>query len=182
MKLTKEQKKDIARQLAQKFAGSPGVFFTQYQGLKFVDLAQLRSKLKPAGCRYQVMKNTLVANALKEAGMGGAEPALLKGPVGIVVGEKGDPVGAAKALAAFAKDFPLLKIKAGFVEKKWLGAAQVAQLAKLGTRPEMLSALAGTLQGLLSGTAGLLQAPLSQMALLIKALHDKKSGEAPAAA
>lgn len=182
MRLTKPQKVDLCRQLAGKFKSAPLLYFTRYQGLKFVELHRLRVKLRPHG-GYQVMKNTLVANALKAAGIGGAAPDLLRGPVGLVVGDaQGDPVAAVKILAAFAKEFPFLKVSAGYIEGRWLDAADCAFFATLGSRPEMLSSLAGTLMGLLARGAGLFQAPLGQFAGLLKALHDKRAGESGAPA
>ncbi len=181
MKLTKAQKIEQAKQLAQLLGKAPNLYITQYQGLKFVELAQLRSKLKPFSSKYRVIKNSLIANALKEAGIESADPKLLKGPIGLVIAPSGDPVGAAKALAAFAKEFPRLLVRAGFIGDKWLTAAECARLSTLGTKPELLSKLAGTLYAAVAQGAGVLQAPIRDFVLVLKAL-EKKKGEAPAAA
>lgn len=182
MKLTKEQKKDLARQLGEMFRKSSHMYFTQYQGLKFVELAQLRSKLKPLSAKYQVIKNRLVAHALREAGIQGPDQGLLKGPVGLIVGHGTDPVSAAKVLATFAKNFPLLKIKAGYVDSRWLNAQDCIKLSALGSRPELLSMLAGALYSAVAQAASVLNAPMRDLALVLKAVQDKKGGEAPATA
>ena len=182
MNLSKKQKVEAGRELAKRFKSASHLYFTQYQGLKFGELAELRKKLKPLACRYQVVKNTLVAHALKDAGIAGAADALLKGPLGLVVGEGQDPVAAAKVLAGFSKEFSALKIKAGWVESRWLGAQECTYLSTLGTRAELLGSVAGAMYGAMAQGAGLLRAPLMQMALLLKSLVDKKTGEVPAAA
>src|SRR5438309_8514384 len=120
MKLTKEQKKEISKQMAEAFKKAPHLYFTRFQGLKFVELAELRKKLKPLGCKYQVVKNSLLEYALKDSGKSGFTDELFKGPIGLVVGQGTDPVSAVKVLAMFAKEFPRLKIHAGYVEGEWL--------------------------------------------------------------
>src|SRR5271154_471270 len=106
MKLSKVQKKEISKQMSEVLKKAPHLYFTHYQGLKFIELAELRKKLKPLGCRYQVVKNSLVEFALKDAGISGAAESMLKGPVGLIVGEGTDPVAAAKVLMTFAREFP----------------------------------------------------------------------------
>ena len=184
MKLTKQQKTEISKQMAETLKKSPHLYFTHYQGLKFVELAELRKKLKPFGCKYQVVKNSLVDYALKGAGISGVAEETLKGPVGLVVGQGTDPVAAAKVLASFAKEFPKLKLRAGYVEGQWLDAAACSRMSMLGTRPELLSALAGTLYSAVSQAAGVLQAPIRDLALVLKAVEEQKQkgGAAPAAA
>ena len=183
MKLTKQQKIEQAKELAKLLGKSPNLYITQYQGLKFVELAQLRTKLKPFKCKYQVVKNSLIANALKEAGIPGSPDAkLLKGPIGIIVAPGTDPVSAAKTLVAFAKEFPLLKVKAGYVGDQWLNGSECAKLATIGSKPELLAKLAGTLYAAVAQSAGVLQAPIRDFVLVLAALEAKKKKEAPAAA
>lgn len=182
MKLSKNEKIEKAKALAETLKQAPHLFFTQYQGLKFVELDELRAKLRPLRCRYAVVKNNLVKYALKNAGVDGVDPKLLEGPIGMVVSDNDDPVAAAKVLAAFAKQFPLLKIKAGFVSQKWMTPSECQQLSTLGSKPELLARLVGTLYSAVSQSAGVLQAPIRDMVLVLKALEEKKSKESGAAA
>ena len=183
MKQTKQQKIAAAKELAKLLGKSPNLYITQYQGLKFVELAQLRGKLKPFKCKYQVVKNSLIANALKEAGVpANPDAKLLKGPVGIIIAPGTDPVSAVKTLVAFAKEFPLMKVKAGFVNDQWLSAADCTKLSTIGTKPELLSKLAGTMYAAVAQSAGVLAAPIRDFVLVLRALEDKKQKEpAPAA-
>jgi large subunit ribosomal protein L10 len=81
MKLTKNEKIEKARALAESLQKAPHLFFTQFQGLKFGEIEELRAKLRPIRCRYGVVKNTLLRHALKSAGVEGSDPKLLNGPV-----------------------------------------------------------------------------------------------------
>jgi large subunit ribosomal protein L10 len=182
MKLTKAEKIEQAKAMAETLKKAPHLFFTEFQGLKFVELDELRAKLRPLRCRYAVVKNNLVKYALKNAGVDGVDPKLLKGPVGMIISEGEDPVAAAKVLAAFSKQFPLLKVKAGFVSSKWVTPAEVQTLSTLGSRPELLAKLAGTLYSAVAQSAGVLAAPIRDMVQVLKALEEKKSKESGAAA
>ena len=177
MKLTKNQKIEKAKELSEKLQGAPHLFFTEYQGLKFQELDELRAKLKPLRCRYAVVRNSLVRYALKNAGFDAADTKLLKGPVGMVVSDLDDPVAPAKVLAAFAKQYPFLKVKAGLVNQKWMTPADCQRLSTLGSKPELLAKLAGTLYSAVSQSAGVLAAPIRDMVLVLKALEEKRQAE-----
>jgi large subunit ribosomal protein L10 len=177
MKLTKNQKIEQSKGLADKFKTAPHLFITEYQGLKFQELDELRAKLRPLRCRYAVVKNSLIRYALKGAGLESTDAKLLKGPVGLVVSESEDPVAPAKVLAAFSKQYPLLKIKAGLVSNKWMSPADCQKLSTLGSKPELLAKLAGALYGAVSQSAGVLQAPIRDMVLVLRALEEKRKGE-----
>jgi large subunit ribosomal protein L10 len=182
MKLTKKEKIEKAKALADALKQAPHLFFTEFQGLKFQEIDELRAKLRPLRCRYAVVKNSLIRYALKNAGVDGVDPKLLKGPVGMVVSEGEDPIAAAKILATFAKQFPLLKIKAGFVGAKWMSPADCQKLSSLGSKPELLAKLVGTLYSAVSQSAGVLQAPLREFVGVLAALEEKKKKESGSAA
>ena len=182
MKLTKKDKIERAKTLAESLKKAPHLFFMEFQGLKFVELEELRGKLRPLHCRYAVVKNALVRYALKNAGIDGIDPKVLKGPIGLVVSEGEDPVAAAKVLAVFSKQFPLLKIKAGLVSSKWMTPAECQTLSTLGSKPELLAKLAGALYSAVAQSAGVLQAPIRDLVLVLAALEDKKKKEPGAAA
>ncbi len=198
MKQTKTQKKEASKTLAETLKEAPYIYFTEYQGLKFQELASLRSKLKPLKCGYKVVKNSILDHALRQAGVSAADAKLFAGPNAVLI-PKGDdrgiargsaasavlvaadPVGAAKVLAQFAKEFPALKIKAGYVDAKWMGPVDCEKLSKLGSRPQLLAQLAGVLYSTTSRSAAVLAAPIRDFVLVLQALEEKRK-TAPAAA
>jgi large subunit ribosomal protein L10 len=182
MKLTKDQKVEASKALAEKLKVAPHLFFTEYKGLKFVELDELRNQLRPLKCRYAVVKNSLVRYALKNAGVDGADPKLLKGPVGLIVADTDDPVAPAKVVAALAKKFPALKIRAGYVSRKWMTPADCDKLSKLPSKQELMGKIVGTLYTIVSQSVAIAQAPTRDMLLVVKALEDKKKSESGAAA
>ena len=110
MNLTKDQKKQKSQDLASEITTAGTLFFTAYQGLKFVDMAALRAELVPTGAKFRVERNAIVEHAIRQANIEGADSKLFQGPTAIAVG--GDIAAVAKALVDFQKKFAALKLRA----------------------------------------------------------------------
>lgn len=182
MKLTKNEKIEKAKALAETLKQAPHLFFTDYKGLKFVEIDELRAKLRPLRCKYAVVKNSLVKYALKNAGVDGVDPKLLEGPIGLIVANDDDPVAPAKVIAAVAKQFPNLKVKAGFISQKWMSPADCEKLSKLPSKQELYGKAIGLVYAVVSQSVALAQAPTRDALLLAAALSEKKKSESGAAA
>jgi large subunit ribosomal protein L10 len=155
-------------ELKDKFSNSAGAVLTEYRGLTVKALKDLRRSLGE-NATYAVSKNTLTTIAAREAGVEGLDEHLV-GPTAITFVE-GDPVVAAKGLRDFARTNPLLVIKGGVLEGKFLNPDEVRRLADLESREVLLAKVAGGMQGVLQQAISLVSAPLSQMARLAAALE-----------
>jgi len=173
---------DVA-ELAEKFSSSAGVVLTEYRGLTVKALKELRRNLGD-DATYAVSKNTLTTIAAREAGVPGIEEHLV-GPTAIAFID-GDPVTVAKGLRDFARTNPLLVIKGGVLDGKFLNSDEVRKLADLESREVLLAKVAGGLQGVLQQAISLVSAPLSQAARVFAALEQAAAEDptllAPAAA
>jgi large subunit ribosomal protein L10 len=141
-------------------------------------VAELKELRRALGedATYAVSKNTLTKIAAREAGVEGVEEHLV-GPTAIAFVD-GDPVTVAKGLRDFAKANPLLVIKGGVLEGKFLSVDEVKKLADLESREVLLAKLAGAMQGALQQAVSLFAAPLSQAARAVAAL-EKAATEDP---
>jgi large subunit ribosomal protein L10 len=166
---------DVA-ELTGKFSSAAGVVLTEYRGLTVKALKELRRNLGD-DATYAVSKNTLTTIAAREAGVNGLE-AHLVGPTAIAFID-GDPVTVAKGLRDFARTNPLLVIKGGVLDGKFLDSDQVRKLADLESREVLLAKVAGGLQGVLQQAISLVSAPLSQAARVFAAL-EQAAAEDPA--
>jgi large subunit ribosomal protein L10 len=155
-------------ELKDKFSNSNGAVLTEYRGLTVKALRDLRRSLGDEAT-YAVSKNTLTTIAAREAGIEGLEEHLL-GPTAIAFID-GDPVTVAKGLRDFGRANPLLVIKGGILDGKFLGPDEVRQLADLESREVLLAKVAGGLQGVLQQAVSLFAAPLSQAARTLAALE-----------
>jgi large subunit ribosomal protein L10 len=175
MKLTKDQKKQKSQELAKKLQEAAGVFFANYQGLKFNDASKLRKKLSGINCSFNVIRNSVVSHAIKNADIKHKpDDTVLRGPTAMALLTEGDIVAIAREFAAFAKEIPALKMKACFSDNKWYDKKECEALSKLLTRTQTLSHLASSLYTCTSKMASVLQAPMRDLAFVLKALESKR--------
>lgn len=172
--MAREDKAATVAELAEEFRTSSAAVLTEYRGLTVSQISQLRRSLKGIA-NYAVVKNTLTKIAAREAGVEGFE-SLLSGPSAIAF-IKGDPVEGAKSLKNFAKDNPLLILKAGYMDGRILDAAEVKKLADLESREVLLAKLAGAMKASMSQAVSLFAAPLSQAARTVDALRVKAEAD-----
>ncbi|GAB3753890.1 50S ribosomal protein L10 [Microlunatus parietis] len=173
--MARPDKAAAVAELKDKFTNSAGAVLTEYRGLTVAQLKELRRNLGE-DATYAVSKNTLTKIAAREAGVEGVEEHLV-GPTAIAFVD-GDPVTVAKGLRDFAKANPLLVIKGGVLEGKFLSVDEVKKLADLESREVLLAKLAGAMQGTLQNAVSLFAAPLSQAARAVAAL-EKAATEDP---
>jgi large subunit ribosomal protein L10 len=176
---TKAQKQELVMALATQLRRSPTVYVTDFTGLDVAKITQLRRRLRQAGTEFVVVKNTLALRAFGAAQVAGLE-SHLAGPTGLVLAGA-DPVGAAKVLADFAREFEKPAIKAGLVDGKAVTPEQVKRLASLPPRTELLAQLGGTLQAPLAGFVGALNGLLMNVVGALEALRTKRAASAGAA-
>jgi large subunit ribosomal protein L10 len=131
-------------------------------------MKELRRSLG-ADTKYSVVKNTLTKIAAKNAGVEISDD-LLVGPSALAF-IKGDPIDAARNLKNFQKENPLLLVKGGIYEGKFVTTAEIMQLADLESREVLLAKLAGAMKG-----------SLAKAARIFDALRIKMEAGAPVAA
>ncbi len=161
------------QQIIAKLNDAEAVFVTEYRGLTVAQLAGIRLALRPNDAEYVVYKNTLAKLAIREAGFDSLDEFMV-GPTALTF-VKGDIAGAAKVLRDSAKALPALVVKGGVLGQTALSAADVAALADLPSRNELLAMFAGALQAPLVKTAGLLQALPRNFAYGLSALIEKQA-------
>lgn len=175
MKLSKSDKIERSKKLGDEFKAKD-VFFASFQGLKFKDINTLKESLRPAKSKFQVMRNTVVSHAIANAALKAEDAGVAKGPTGVITIDSADDITrAAKALMAFAKDNPALKIKGGFTSSRWLTPKDLEKLSKMGSKPELLSQLAGVLYSNLAQIRWVLEAPATNLAYAVEAVREKKA-------
>jgi large subunit ribosomal protein L10 len=177
------EKTAVVDEIQAKLTEADAAVLTEYRGLSVRALAELRGSLRPANTEYKVFKNTLARRAVEQAGLTELL-GMLEGPVAIAF-VHGDAVPAAKALRDFGRTNPELIVKGGLLGEAVLTPADIASLADIPPREELLARLAGGFQAPLTKAAGLFQAFTRNFAYGVKALLEQRGGveepdEAPA--
>jgi large subunit ribosomal protein L10 len=172
-KAPRPEKVAVVEAITAKLNSAAAVFVTEYRGLTVGQIATVRNALRPNDAELGVYKNTLARFAVRDAGLEGLEQFLV-GPTALTFA-RGDIAGAAKALRDASKTLPNLVIKGGVLGTSVLSASDVAVLADLPSREELLASFAGALQAPLVKTAGLLQALPRNFAYGLSALIDQQA-------
>ncbi len=152
-------------------------YLVDYQGLSAGEFNSLRAKVREAGGRILVAKNTLINVVLKEQGVEDFADTLT-GPTALVlIGE--DPVEPAKALTDYAqkhaKDLPVSK--GGRLQGKRVTPESLAKIAKLPSRQQLQSELVGVLLAPLQQLVGVLQGPPRNLVGVLQNYSDKLKEE-----
>ncbi|MBP2158448.1 MULTISPECIES: 50S ribosomal protein L10 [Asticcacaulis] len=164
--MDRAQKAASIEELKSVFADHATVVVTQYTGMTFVEMSELRNRLRKEGAVVKVFKNRLAQKAL-DGKVGEKGDALFKGPVALVY--SADPVTAAKISVQYAKENDKLKIIGGIMDTEVLNEAGVKSLATLPSIDELRGKLLGLLQAPATKIAGVLQAPAGAVARVIGA-------------
>lgn len=168
-----DQKKEIVAELAQKMRESAAGVLVDYRGLTVEQDTKLRAKLREANIEYKVVKNTLTRLAANEVGYEELDP-ILNGPTSLAL-SKEDPVVAAKVLCDFAKTNDSLEIKAGFVDGRVIGVAEVKALAALPSKEVLIAKMLGSMNAPISGLANVLNANIRGLVVALNAIAEKSA-------
>lgn len=171
MALTPEQKKERVAEYVQLLKKSQGIVLADFGGLAMPGMNTLRNRVRESQGEVHVVKNTLAAIAMREAGLS-ASADKINGSTLMVFGI-GDVVGAAKAVVDSAREFEFLKIKGGLLNGKLLSAADVKALAMLPPLPVIRARLAGVLKAPATKVAATIAAPARNVVGVVKAYSQK---------
>ena len=168
--MKRPDKEQLVVELKEKMVGAKALYYTDFTGLNVKRMTELRRRLRKQGVEYVVIKNTLALRAVNESGLVGER---LKGPTGLVVAK--DPVAAAKVLSDFAKENDKRPaVKGGLFDGRAVDAAQVAKLANMPSREQMLSQLGGYMQAPMTQFATVMNSLLSNFAGAVEALKAQR--------
>jgi large subunit ribosomal protein L10 len=160
--MSKPERQAAVEALSERIKAAPNLYLTDFTGLDVLHLTEFRRRLRVAGAKYVVVKNTLARRALAANRIQGLD-AHLAGPTGMVL-VGADPLAAAKVLADFLRESGKPTIRAGIMDGAPVTGAQIKRLGELPSREVLLAQLAGALSGILYPVVGALEALRDQRA------------------
>src|SRR4051812_39605443 len=181
--MNRDQKAAAIEEVATRIQDAEAVFAVDYRGISVPQAAELRQRLNEAGASFRVVKNTLTILAADRAGTEDLKE-LLEGPTAFTfVSGDGDPVLAAKALAAFGRDTDLLAIKGGRMGGDPISIDEIQALARLPAVEVLHGQLVGTLASPVTGLVRGLNQLIAGIAQQLQQVADQGlvSGDAPEA-
>lgn len=174
--MNRTEKQQLIEELHRELETSPHAVLVDFRGLSVPAATEFRKKVRAAGSRYRVVKNSLALRAAKGTALERLETQF-EGTTGIAyTGD--DPVALAKVLVEFARENPALAVKAGVVSgDQVLDAEGVKALSTMPGLPELRARLLGLLQAPATQLVRLLGTPGTQLARVLRAHQDKLEGK-----
>jgi large subunit ribosomal protein L10 len=176
MAKSKEQKKQILQDLADKISKAKSVMFTKFSRLGVKENEELRRELKKEGSEYYVAKKTLMDLAFKDLKIDGLNVKSFEGQIAAVFGYQ-DEVAPAKIVSNFKKKLEeeeKVEFLGGILENKYIDAAKVRELASLPSKQELYAKIVGSINAPVSGFVNALAGNLRNLVYVLKAIEGKK--------
>lgn len=171
MAISKKRRGELVKEYSDLLKKSEALVITSYSGLQVKGIDQLRRKVREASGEFHVVKNTLAAIAIKDAGLPVPED-LLAGSSAIGFAFSDVP-GVAKAISDFAKDSEFVKVKGGVMGNKVLDSKQISALASLPPLPVVRAQLLGLLNTPATRLTGTIASGVRQVVNVVKAYSEK---------
>ena len=155
-------------------AKAQSLIIADFRGVTVKADTSLRREFRVNGCRYHVVKNTLLGIAVKGTPMEGIEK-MLAGPTAIAYSFE-DPAAPAKIASKVAKAEEKFIIKGGYVDGKALDVKGVEVLSQLPGKDELRATFLATLLAVPQNFLRLTTAAQQNFALLLAA-RERALGE-----
>lgn len=175
MSLNLEQKQAVVAEVSAQLAKAQAVILAEYRSVPVKDMTELRRRARGLGVYLRVLKNTLARRAVAETPFSGLSEQMV-GP--LAYGISSDPVAVAKVLQEFAKDNEKFVIRAGAMPNVVMSAREVAELARMPSRQELLTKLVATMQAPIAKFVRTLNEVPGKFARTLAAVRDQKEKQA----
>jgi large subunit ribosomal protein L10 len=163
-----EKKIKEVEELTDKLSRSTVVIGAEYRGLSVSDSTALRKTVRDAGMQMQVVKNTLFLRAANAAGIADAAE-LAEGPTAIIFGYD-DPIVPIKTVVEYQRQARnAFAARKAFMDGQVIPGTQLASLASLPPKDQMIAEIAGALQSPIVNLVYLLSATIQEFSGLIDA-------------
>ena len=154
-----ELKKNEVEEIKGLLNKSKSVVLVDYRGITVANDTALRKSMREAGVTYKVIKNTLFKKACEQLGIFGLDEAL-NGTTAFAFGE--DETDAPRLVKDAMKKYTNLSVKAGVLNGAAIDDKQVAVLANIPAKEQLVAQL-----------LYVLNAPVAGLARAFKAIAEK---------
>jgi large subunit ribosomal protein L10 len=176
LSLNLEQKQAVVAEVSAEVARAQAIVLAEYRGLPVGNMTELRRRARTSGVYLRVLKNTLARRAVAETPFAGLSEQMI-GP--LAYGISADPVAVAKVLHEFSREnAEKFMIRGGAMPNVVMSPAQVADLARMPSRSELLATLLGTMQAPIAKLARTLNEVPGKFVRTLAALQEQREKQA----
>lgn len=170
--MNRDEKVSKVSALNETFSKAKFAVVTDYRGLKVTEFEKLRRELKKNDAHIQVAKNSLLKLAVKDTDYEILSE-YFTGTTAVTVSFE-DPVGSAKALSDFAKDYKALVIRSAALDGSVLSGDDVLALSKLPSKPELQAKLLYAMVAVPTGLVQVLSGVPRSFMNVLQAISEQK--------
>ena len=156
-----ELKKNEVEEIKSLISSSKSVVLVDYRGITVANDTALRKNMRENGVTYKVIKNTLFKKACEQLGISGLDEAL-NGTTAFAFGE--DETLSPRLVKDAMKKYTNLSVKAGVLNGVAVDEKQVAVLANIPAKEQLVAQL-----------LYVLNAPVAGLARAFKAIAEKNA-------
>ena len=178
MSLNLSEKQAVVAEVSKAVAGAQAIVMAENRGLPVAAMTQLRAKARASGIYFRVVKNTLVRRAVADTPFAPLSGKMV-GPLAYGIGS--DPVAVAKVLNDFAKANDKFVIAGGAMPGQVMSPNEIAALAALPSREELLAKLLGTMQAPIAKFVRTMNEVPARFARTLAAVREQKAESLPSA-
>ena len=171
MSLNLQEKQAVVAEVAKQVAGAQAIVMAENRGMAVADMTKLRAKARDSGVYFRVVKNTLVRRAVADTPFASLADKMI-GPLAYGIGA--DPVAVAKVLNDFAKGNEKFVITGGAMPGQVMSVKDIAALASLPSRDELIAKLLGTMQAPIVKLVRTMNEVPSKFVRALAAVRDQK--------
>lgn len=180
MAITKEKKSELVTKYKELVEESRALILTSYSGVTVKELEEVRRKIRELGGEFHIVKNTLFALVMDEAGYKFPEETYVGTTA---VGFAMDEVpGVAKAIVDLAREVETVNLKVGLLDQVVHDRAQIEMLADLPPLPVLRSQMLSMIQTPASRVAMSLAGSIRQLLNVTKAYAGTEGADTTAPA
>lgn len=179
--MTRAEKGKVIATLKDKFSNSSFFYFADSSTLSVADINRVRGAFFEKDVEFKVAKNTLIKKALEQVEGKEYDSSLyeaLKGPTTVIFSDVSNLP--ARIIRDFRKENKNLEkptLKAAYIDSEvFLGDDQLAMLADLKSKDELIGDVIALLQSPAKNVISALQSGGSKLASILKTLSEKEQG------
>lgn len=172
--MNKNEKAEIIAEAKELIENSTAVYLTDYSSINVADISELRNQFRKDGVKYKVFKNTLFKRALVESGKFEKLADHLEGMTGFAFAST-NPVAPAKIIKKFNDTSQKFALKACYIETQYYDGSNLAQLASLPSKEELIAGILGSLNSPASGIVGAISAVMRDLVSVVDEVSKKKA-------
>lgn len=146
-----EAKKQLVAGIQEELKNAKSMVFVDYRGITVAEDTELRKAFREAGVTYKVFKNRLLIKALDNIGVTGYDAKQFEGTTAVAY--SADEVAPARIFCETADKLKKMNVKFAIVNGEIMDKAQTEALAKVPSKPVLISMLMSVLQGPMSALA-----------------------------